>query len=237
MNKDADYELWAAMMADEEDASPAPVAAPGVPVVATQAQTDQVTFSEPESAIREELPPEQFVEIEPVLVTQIEETVEEVIEVAPQEDPYEFSDLAHSVIDDTVEFPNQLFKEPQTNQITIPEIPDPLGTEIITESGEILKTGAIDIPLGTNTGSIEIITGTVETVDEEAIAQDMGSETTGGIPPIRAKTVMNSNAKIGVLPIKNRRSEGQVIILAITSLLLITLGALVIAAYWFNLIK
>jgi hypothetical protein len=161
--------------------------------------------------------PETYAIEEPVA------SMEEIVDVAVDENPYEF--------------PNQLFKEPQTNQITIPEIPDALNNEIVIETGEILKTGAIDIPLGTNTGSIEIITGTLETVDEDAIAQDMGSETTGGIPPIRAKTVMNSSAKVGVLPIKNRRSEGQIIILATTSLLLITLGALVIAAYWFKLIN
>ncbi|MEY2737404.1 MAG: hypothetical protein RL683_522 [Actinomycetota bacterium] len=218
MTNNADYELWAAMQADDEEPLTAPVATPTAPVV----------IPEPEPAVIDI--PETYVVPQP-------EEVEEVVDIAIQEDPYEFSDLAHSVIDETEEFPNQLFKEPQTNQITMPVIPDALNTEIVTESGDILKTGAIDIPLGTNTGSIEIITGTLETVDEEAIALDMGSETTGGIPPIRAKAVMNSSAKVGVLPIKNRRSEGQVIILATTSLLLITLGALVIAAYWFKLIN
>lgn len=205
MTNDADYELWAAMMADEEEPLTAPVATPTAPVV----------IAEPEPAVVDL--PETYAIEEPVA------SMEEIVDVAVDENPYEF--------------PNQLFKEPQTNQITIPEIPDALNNEIVIETGEILKTGAIDIPLGTNTGSIEIITGTLETVDEDAIAQDMGSETTGGIPPIRAKTVMNSSAKVGVLPIKNRRSEGQIIILATTSLLLITLGALVIAAYWFKLIN
>ena len=64
----------------------------------------------------------------------------------------------------------------------------------------------------------------------------MGDETTGGIPPIRSGSVMNSSARVGVLPIKNRRSEGQTILLATTSILLVTLGALVIAAYMFKLI-
>ncbi len=218
MTNNADYELWAAMQADDEEPLAAPVPTPTAPVV----------IPEPEPAVIDI--PETYVVPQP-------EIVEEEVDIAIEEDPYEFSDLAHSVIDETEEFPNQLFKEPQTNQITMPVIPDALNTEIVTESGDILKTGAIDIPLGTNTGSIEIITGTLETVDEEAIALDMGSETTGGIPPIRAKAVMNSSAKVGVLPIKNRRSEGQVIILATTSLLLITLGALVIAAYWFKLIN
>lgn len=222
MTNNADYELWAAMMADEEEPLTTPVVTPTAPVVIAEAEPAVVDL------------PETFQIKEPIETV---ESVEESVVAAFEDDPYAFSDLAHSVIDETEEFPNQLFKEPQTNQITIPEIPDALNTEIVTESGDILKTGAIDIPLGTNTGSIEIITSTVETIDEEAIAQDMGSETTGGIPPIRAKAVMNSSAKVGVLPIKNRRSEGQIIILATTSLLLITMGALVIAAYWFKLIN
>jgi hypothetical protein len=47
---------------------------------------------------------------------------------------------------------------------------------------------------------------------------------------------MNSSARVGVLPIKNRRSEGQTIILATTSIMLVVLGAGLIAAYMFKLI-
>jgi hypothetical protein len=117
------------------------------------------------------------------------------------------------------------------------QVPDALTGEIVTESGEVLKTGAIDIPLMSNTGSIPIITDTVETIDEEAISADMGNETTGGIPPIRAKSVMNSSARVGVLPIKNRRSEGQTVLLATTSILLVTMGAAVLALYMLEIIK
>jgi hypothetical protein len=48
---------------------------------------------------------------------------------------------------------------------------------------------------------------------------------------------MNSSARVGVLPIKNRRSEGQTIILAISSILLVTMGAGVLALYMLNIIK
>ncbi|MFM2024769.1 MAG: hypothetical protein RLZZ56_782, partial [Actinomycetota bacterium] len=124
-----------------------------------------------------------------------------------------------------------------TNSIQIAEIPDALDTDIVTDSGEVLKTGAIDIPLMGNTGSIPIITAVPETIDEVAINADMGDETTGGIPPIRARSVMNSTAKVAVLPIKNRRSEGQTILLATTSILLVTLGAAVLALYMLEIIR
>jgi hypothetical protein len=138
--------------------------------------------------------------------------------------------------EEEIEFASTIFKEPQTNSIQFTEIPDALNDEIFTGSGEVLKTGAIDIPILNNTGSIPIITNTHEEIDESAIIADMGDETTGGIPPIRSGSVVNSSAKVGVLPIKNRRSESQTILLATTSILLVTLGALVIAASMFKLI-
>jgi hypothetical protein len=193
---DADYELWAAMMADDEEAAKAPVVVPAAPVA-------EIT-PEPIVASIEDLEIESYFE--------------------DDEDEEE------------LEFPTAFFKEPQTNSITMPEVPDALTADIITESGEILKTGAIDLPMINNTGSIPIITITPDEVDEEAIIADMGDETTGGIPPIRSGSVMNSSARVGVLPIKNRRSEGQTIILATTSIMLVVLGAGLIAAYMFKLI-
>lgn len=223
MTNDADYELWAAMMADDEPIAPVtPAVAQEVPAV-------------------EELSASEF--------------VSEVQEVVSEKEIPELSDLAHSTIDETArvaeffptvedleseeesEFPMNLFKEPQTNSIMIAEVPDALATDIVTESGEVLKTGAIDIPLMNNTGSIPIITALPEEIDEDAIAADMGDETTGGIPPIRARSVMNSTAQVAVLPIKNRRSEGQTILLATTSILLVTLGAAVLALYMLEIIR
>ena len=239
MTNVADYELWAAMMDEDEPVAPV---SPQTPVLV--ASEPEVTFFEP---------------VTPVAPTPIIEAVvvPEPEQFEPlQEDTAGFSDLAKSNFaetptrvaefvpavedlesDDDLDFPTNLFKEPQTNSITVVQVPDALTGEIVTESGEVLKTGAIDIPLMSNTGSIPIITDTVETIDEEAISADMGNETTGGIPPIRAKSVMNSSARVGVLPIKNRRSEGQTVLLATTSILLVTMGAAVLALYMLEIIK
>jgi hypothetical protein len=216
---DADYELWAAMMADDEVAAPAPV----IPVVAPEVvpepevvspYNDETHVFVPFQQI--ELPPQVF---EPDAPTQT--FVPSVVDLEDEEEP---------------EFPTNLFKEPQTNSITVQEIPDALTADIVTESGEVLKTGAIDMPILSNTGSIPIITITPDAVDEEAINAAMGDETTGGIPPIRSGSVMNSSARVAVLPIKNRRSEGQTILLATTSILLVAIGAGLIALYMLKLI-
>ena len=208
---DADYELWAAMMADEEEKSPvAPVAVVANPVASSP----------------EVVEPPKFFPLTPV--TQPEPVVEEVetaveVDVEPDEE-------------EEVEFSTNLFKEPQTNSITVQEVPDALTSDIVTESGEILKTGAIDMPILNNTGSIPIITVVPEEEDQAAINAAMGDEATGGIPPIRSVSVTNSTAKVGVLPIKNRRSEAQTVLLATTSLLLVAIGAGLIAANMLGLI-
>jgi hypothetical protein len=239
MTNDSDFELWAAMMADDE------------PVVPVAVATVQVTPVTPEPVIA--APAAAIVEEVPV----VEAAAPEVVEIEPiDEDTLGFSDLAKSTIsepasrsaeffpavedldsDDELDFPTALFKEPQTNSINIAQVPDALTSDIVTESGEVLKTGAIDLPLLNNTGSIPIITLVPETIDEAAINADMGDPTTAGIPPIRAGSVMNSSAKVGVLPIKNRRSEGQVILLATSSILLVTLGAGVLALYMLEIIS
>lgn len=228
MTNDADYELWAAMMADDE--SPAPVA-PTPVAVAEPEPALQITPIAPAPVVFEAVIAPEPVYLEPVVLPEPVVPIEVSVETLPEviaEDESDEEELA---------FPTALFKEPQTNSITIPEIPDALTSAIVTDSGEVLKTGAIDIPLLNNTGSIPIITDTVETVDEEAISADMGNETTGGIPPIRAGSVMNSNARVGVLPIKNRRSEGQTVLLATTSILLVTMGAAILALYMLEIIK
>jgi hypothetical protein len=240
MTNDADYELWAAMMADDE-----PVAAKEAPVVQPQVitQAPPTPIVEPPKffpptpaavAAPEVSPYEDethvFVPFEQVTLS--EPPVAVVTEVQLPEVLPESEELT----EEDVEFSASLFKEPQTNSITVTEVPDALTADIVTESGEILKTGAIDMPILNNTGSIPIITIVPDEVDEEAISADMGDETTGGIPPIRSGSVMNSSARVGVLPIKNRRSEGQTILLATTSILLVALGAGLIAANWLGLL-
>lgn len=265
MTSNEDYELWAAMM--EEDNPPAPPVASVAPVVVAVAEPvieAPAPIAEPQkffplTPVQAEVIPEP--EPEPVPI--VEETWAPEPEVAVVSEPepeviaeeISWSDTAQQVIEEVqrdaeftpaveieedgenTEFPTNLFKEPQTNSITMPEVPDALTSEIVTETGEVLMTGAIDIPNMTTTGSIPIITVVPDDVDESAIQAAMGDETTAGIPPIRAGSVMNSSAKVGVLPIKNRRSEGQTIILAVTSILLVTMGAGVLILYMVQIIK
>ena len=249
MTSNDDYELWAALM--EEDNPPVPPAVPVVPVVQAPqpvaepqkffplTPVQQVSAPEPAPVFIPEPAPVFIPEPAPETLVETQawsDTAKQAIEDIQRE--AEFSPTPEvEDVDADLDFPTNLFKEPQTNSITMPEVPDALTAEIVTETGEVLKTGAIDIPGMVTTGSIPIITVVPDTVDEGAIQAAMGDETTAGIPPIRAGSVMNSSARVGVLPIKNRRSEGQTIILAISSILLVTMGAGVLALYMLNIIK
>lgn len=233
MTNDADYELWAAMMADDESAAPTPTAAP-VPIVVASPPVVELpiaVIAEPIIEAPQVISPieEDTLGLSDLAKSTISEVPERIAEFVPS--------VEDVVSDEELDFPTNLFKEPQTNSITVQEVPDALTGEIVTESGDVLKTGAIDLPLMNNTGSIPIITVVPDAIDEDAIKADMGGETTAGIPPIRARSVLNSTIRIGVLPIKNRRSEGQVILLATTSILLVTLGAGVLALYMLEIIK
>ena len=232
MTNDADYELWAAMMADDEPAVPVASVAqvPLLQVVAEAPAAEVPVFEVPAPV---EIPMDPIDDETLGFSDLAKETIAEPITRSAEFVPA-VEDL-DSV--DELDFPTGLFKEPQTNSITITQVPDALTGEIVIESGETLKTGAIDLPLLNNTGSIPIITVVPETIDEAALNADMGDPTTAGIPPIRAGSVMNSSARVGVLPIKNRRSEGQIILLATSSILLITLGAGVLALYMLEIIR
>ncbi|MEN9608535.1 MAG: hypothetical protein RLZZ06_466, partial [Actinomycetota bacterium] len=120
---DADYELWAAMMADDEEKpSPAPAVSvavePAPVVVAPPVAVDEPKFFPLTPVAQPEPTPVEVPEPEPIVQP-------EPVELSVEED------------EDEPEFPTNLFKEPQTNSITVQEVPDALNAEIVTDSGEV----------------------------------------------------------------------------------------------------
>jgi len=137
------------------------------------------------------------------------------------------------------EFENSpnLFKEPQTNTIMIQPV-DPLAVgSIITDAGEIVLTGSIELPVLPTTGGIAIIQMPEGAEADATLAGDFADNYVSSIAPIRASGVMNSRARESVLPIKNRRGESQSVLLGVASILMVTVGALLIAAFWLGALK
>ena len=156
--------------------------------------------------------------VEQVVEAEVEPVVEQV-----EEEP--LFDLSPSLI-----------REPQTNTIVVQPV-DPLTTgTIITDTGEVLMTGSIELPLQPTTGSIEIVQLPVVDEADTALAEEFAENYVGSIAPVRASGVMNSRARASVLPIKTRRGESQTVLLGVISVLMATVGALFIAAYWLGVI-
>jgi hypothetical protein len=174
----------------------------------------------------------------------------QVTEVAPVEAvvPAEFAPIFEQSVDQeeieaeepvapTLEFElsPSLIREPQTNTIVIQPV-DPLATgSISTDAGEIVLTGSIELP--PITGGIEIVSMPDENKADANLADDFADNYVSSIAPVRASGVMNSRARESVLPIKNRRGESQAVLLGVTSILMVTVGALLIAAFWLGVLK
>ena len=185
-------------------------------VADTDAPTEDQTQAEPEQPA-EELP-EAVVELE----------VE--VEQATEPEPVPVAELSPFQIS------GSLVLEPQTNSIVITQVPDALlAGSIVTETGEILTTGAIDIITPPATGEIEIIPDSPDADSADAI--DSATEYVSSVAPIRSSGVMNSKAKIGVLPGKLRKSMEHVVLATTLAVSIITISSLLALAYMFGILR
>lgn len=127
--------------------------------------------------------------------------------------------------------------EPQTASIIIDNF-EPLDniSIAISETGELLKTGSIELPnYGTNTGEIATILDAAQV--DEAISQDSISGYVSTIAPLRASGVVNTAGKIGIMPTKSAKGQGAGYAVLTLSILMIAVGGLVLAAFMLGFLK
>jgi hypothetical protein len=127
--------------------------------------------------------------------------------------------------------------EPQTASIIIDNF-EPLDniSIAISETGELLKTGSIDLPnFGTHTGEIATILDAAQV--DEAISQDSISGYVSTIAPLRASGVVNTAGKIGIMPSKSSRGQGAGYAVLTLSILMIAVGGLVLAAFMLGFLE
>ena len=136
----------------------------------------------------------------------------------------------------TFELSPSLILEPQTNTIVVQPVDPLVAGTIITDTGEVLLTGSIELPIQPTTGSIEIVQLPESVEADDALAEDFAENYVGSIAPVRASGVMNSRARASVLPIKTRRGDSQTVMLGVISVLMATVGVLFIAAYWLGVL-
>lgn len=127
--------------------------------------------------------------------------------------------------------------EPQTASIIIDNF-EPLDniSVAISETGELLKTGSIELPnIGTHTGQIATILDAAQV--DEAISQDSIAGYVSTIAPLRASGVVNTAGKIGIMPTKSSRGQGAGFAALTFSILMIAVGGLVLAAFMLGFLK
>ena len=127
--------------------------------------------------------------------------------------------------------------EPQTASIIIDNF-EPLDaiSIAISETGELLKTGSIELPnISTNTGEIATILDAAQV--DEAIAQDSINGYVSTIAPLRASGVVNTAGKIGIMPSKRAKGQSAGFAVLTLSLLMIAVGGLVLAAFMLGFLK
>jgi hypothetical protein len=188
------------------------------PLVPVATETTSTADALPDAPAQTEVSPT------PVEVPEVEVEQESVIEQQPAVElsPFQIS--------------GSLVLEPQTNSIVITEVPDALlAGSIVTETGEFLTTGAIEIIAPPATGEIEIIPDSPDADSADAI--DSATEYVSSVAPIRSSGVMNSKAKIGVLPGKLRKSMEHVVLATTLAVSIITISSLLALAYMFGILR
>ncbi len=157
------------------------------------------------------------VELEPVVPEEVE---------ADQEESAPLFDVSPNLTTDTASATIVLDK--------VASIDDLSGA--IGETGEWLRTGAIELPqLTTNTGEFEAIQDANYT--DEALAIDSISGSVSNVEPLSAAGVVGRSAKVNVVPVKLAKGQNQVYLVTTISVLMVTMGGLVLGAYMLGIFK
>jgi hypothetical protein len=126
--------------------------------------------------------------------------------------------------------------EPVTASIILNSVPDLLGGSIVLSgSGPAVTTGSIQLPtVDPTTGSITVILESEKA--DEAVAEDSLNSFVSSVAPIRAAGIAKTRAKVVELTLINRKGQGQVYAVMSTVVLMITVGALTVAAFMLGII-
>lgn len=126
--------------------------------------------------------------------------------------------------------------EPVTASIILDRVPDMLsGSIVLSGSGQSVTTGSIQLPtVDPTTGSITIVLESEKA--DEAVAEDSLNSFVSSVAPIRAAGIAKTRAKVVELTLINRKGQGQVYAVMSTVVLMITVGALTVAAFMLGIL-
>jgi len=123
-----------------------------------------------------------------------------------------------------------------TNSIVLPIAPDSLNSPLISDSGVTLKTGSIELPnLNAGTGSITI--PAAAQIADEAHSIEALTTFVSDISPIAAKNLLQKNRNLELAAVKTRGPKGQLFYALTASMLMLTVGGLLVVAWMYGVIK
>jgi hypothetical protein len=132
---------------------------------------------------------------------------------------------------------SNLGAEPVTASIIINTVPDlENSTIVISGTGATMTTGSIEVPnVDPTTGSIAVIAASEEA--DEALVEDSLNSFVSSVAPIRAAGIAKTRAKTVELTLVTRKGQGQVYAVMSTAVLMITIGALIVAAFMLGIFE
>jgi hypothetical protein len=132
---------------------------------------------------------------------------------------------------------SNLGAEPVTASIILDKVPELDNNRVvITGTGAVMTTGSITISQANpTTGSIAVISASQEA--DEALVEDSLNSFVSSVAPIRAAGIAKTRAKTVELTLVTRKGQGQVYVVMSTAVLMITIGALIVAAFMLGIFE
>jgi hypothetical protein len=132
---------------------------------------------------------------------------------------------------------SNLGAEPVTASIILDKVPELDNNRVvITGTGAVMTTGSITISQANpTTGSNAVISASQEA--DEALVEDSLNSFVSSVAPIRAAGIAKTRAKTVELTLVTRKGQGQVYAVMSTAVLMITIGALIVAAFMLGIFE
>lgn len=132
---------------------------------------------------------------------------------------------------------SNLGAEPVTASIIIDKLPELDNNRVvISGTGAVMTTGSITITQANpTTGSIAVISANEEA--DEALVEDSLNSFVSSVAPIRAAAIAKTRARIVELTLVTRKGQGQIYAVMSTAVLMITIGALIVAAFMLGIFE
>jgi len=181
------------------------------------------------------------VEVEPDYEVELPFTSDlaEQVPAAAEEKPVLVEPIAFTNNDAMFNLSPGLLVEPTTNSIVIDQVQDLTNyTATVTETGEILTTGAIQLPILTN---IDTATGEIAVIQEaealdEAISIDNATGFINTIAPMRVTGIVNAAKKFHVIPTNLKRGKNHPYLVLTAAVVMVAIGCLTVAAFMLKII-